>query len=391
MASIGNGSAYKPSWVDIIMCNFAKPPESDLLEAKRPVGHVWDEKRVPWTSIHTFLTSQQLLKEKENVEKVKEAVKEPSTENKNVGDKVDYLEDGWDKRDACCVDELWDGLFLGNMKSAGDEIFMNKNKIGAVLNVTPRIPFFFKRYRNERIDIDDSADAPWEFHLIEAMHFLDRCYVSKTNVLVHCRMGQSRSVSYILAWGMLRFKYPLLKLEKTLERKRYGGTRVNVGFRTKLGMIAERLGMVNMTNRSSSILKRKRYSEEYGYNPQARVYVPRARFLPYNLVGKKLCAKAYVGLEYRTSKGTTYGKMGLNGMIMGEEGREYIPSVWEATIAMSRAKKFNDYAYIVDVDGVRLDECIAMRDFRVQNNAFTGEDGGTSESRKRTVGEIVIA
>ena len=55
------------------------------------------------------------------------------------------------------------------------------------------------------------------------------------------------------------------------------------------------------------------------------------------------------------------------------------------------AKKFNDYAYIVDVDGVRLDECIAMRDFRVQNNAFTGEDGGTSESRKRTVGEIVIA
>ena len=68
---------------------------------------------------------------------------------------------------------------------------------------------------------------------------------------------------------MLRFKYPLLlKLEKTLERKRYGGIRLNVGFRTKLGMIAERLGMVNMTNRSNSILKRKRYSEEYGYNPQ---------------------------------------------------------------------------------------------------------------------------
>ena len=222
------------------------------------------------------------------------------------------------------------------------------------------------------------------------MRFLDRCYVSKTNVLVHCRMGQSRSVSYVLAWGMLRFKYPLLKLEKTLEKKRYGGIRLNVGFRTKLGMIAERLGMVNMTNRSNSIMKRKRYSEEYGYNPQARVYIPRARFLPYNLVGKKLCAKSYVGLEYRISKRTTYGKMGLNGMIIGKKGREYIPSVWEATIVMSKAKKFNDYTYIVDVDGVRLDECIGMRDFRVKNNHFTGEDSGTSASPKRAIGDIIV-
>ena len=46
---------------------------------------------------------------------------------------------------------------------------------------------------------------------------------------------------------------------------------------------------------------------------------------------------------------------------------------------MSKAKKFNDYTYIVDVDGVRLDECIGMRDFRVKNNHFTGEDSGTSE------------
>ena len=76
-------------------------------------------------------------------------------------------------------------------------------------------------------------------------------------------------------------------------------------------------------------------------------------------------------------------------MIMGEED-EYIPSVW-GYYCHVEGKKFNDYAYIVDVDGVRLDECIAMRDFRVQNNVFTGEDGGTSESRKRTVGEIVIA
>ena len=391
MASLSNNSAYKPSWVDIIMCNFARPPKPDLEEAKRPVGQVWDEEKMPWTNIHAFLTKEHLSKEKETEDEAKEIVNKPATKSKSAAAKEDYLEDGWDKRDACCVDELWDGLFLGNMKSAGDEIFMNKNKIHAVLNVTPQIPFFFGQYRNERIGIDDSADAPWESHLIEAMRFLDRCYVSNTNVLVHCRMGQSRSVSYVLAWGMLRFKYPLLKLEKKLEEKRYGGIRLNVGFRTKLGMIAERLGMVNMTNRSNSIMKRKRYSEEHGYNPHARVYAPRARFLPYNLIGKKLCAKAYVGFEYRIAAKNTYGKMGMNGMVVGKNGREYIPSAWEANIALSKAKKFNDYAYIVDVDGVKLDEQIGMRDFRVQNNWFTGEDDGPSKVPKRTVGQIVIA
>ena len=72
-------------------------------------------------------------------------------------------------------------------------------------------------------------------------------------------MGQVE-ISYVLAWAMLRFKYPLRKLEAILKEKRYGGTQVNVGFRTRLGMIAEKLGMENMVSRSTNF-KRKRFSE----------------------------------------------------------------------------------------------------------------------------------
>jgi len=118
-----------------------------------------------------------------------------------------------------------------------------------------------------------------------------------------------------------------------------------------------------------------------------QVYIPNTSILPYKLIGKKLCAKSYVGFEYKISKKTTYGKMGLNGMVMGKEGLEYFPSVWEDTIAMSRSRKFNEYAYIVDIDGVRLDECIRMRDFREQNNSFTSED--TPDIPKKTVGKMV--
>ena len=248
-------SNYKRlSWVDQIMIQFGTPTDKEIANAERSIPNVWDEERVTWAEVHASLTKRQGRQRKSVVNKkaIDKILKDEKAAAKGKKKNNDFMKNGWDTRDVCCVDEVWDGLFLGNMNSAASNVFIEKNNIGAILNVTPNIGQYYLELKNKRIDIADSADAPWEYRLMEAMDFLDRCYLSGTHVLVHCRMGQSRSVSYVLAWAMLRFKYPLRKLEAILKEKRYGGTQVNVGFRTRLGMIAEKLGMENMVSRSTN-------------------------------------------------------------------------------------------------------------------------------------------
>ena len=396
-------SNYKRlSWVDQIMIQFGTPTDKEIANAQRSIPNVWDEERVTWAEVHASLTKRQGRQRKSVVNKkaIDKILKDEKAAAKGKKKKNnDFMKNGWDTRDVCCVDEVWDGLFLGNMNSAASNVFIEKNNIGAILNVTPNIGQYYLELKNKRIDIADSADAPWEYRLMEAMDFLDRCYLSGTHVLVHCRMGQSRSVSYVLAWAMLRFKYPLRKLEAILKEKRYGGTQVNVGFRTRLGMIAEKLGMENMVSRSTNLPKRKRFSEEFafasykradlgggggGISRTSRVYVPRIRvfktrpqFLPFDLVFKKLNAKKYVGILY---KDKTPGKMNSDGLMLGRNDIPMSMAKWEEKIACSRARNYNILAYIVNVDGVKLKNAVQMREFRVENADFFDSD---KESEKK--------
>lgn len=388
-SSIGDGSSSelnleKLNWLDITLFSFA-PPEEKLADTLVTMDNelIWDEKLVPWDSVHAYLIKKEKRKRETvaNADAIAKALnsdKETETAKK-MEKKKDFIhKEGWDTRDACCVNELWDGLYLGNMNSAGSEVFIKSNNIGAILNVTPNIAQYFDSLKNKRISIADSVDAPWECMLMEAMDFLDRCYASNTKVLVHCRMGQSRSVSYVLAWGMLRFKYPLRELEASLQIKRYGGIKVNVGFRTRLGMIAEKLGMENLNARSCITTKRKRYSEEFAFasyrqqRPRnwnirsARIRIPRSRprFLPYSHVFKKLQARNNIGILY---KNKTYGKMNSDGFMLNNEDKPIHIINWELHIADSGAKNFNKLASIVDIDGKKLKEPINMREYRIAN------------------------
>ncbi len=380
----------RASWLDVTMITFASPSDEKMANAPLTLNTniVWDERLLPWDNLHAYLINKEKRKRKtvaDGIEKEKALNIEKDIEKaKERARKKDFThEQGWDTRDACRVSELWDGLFLGNMNSAGSEVFIESNNIGAILNVTPNIAQYFHSIKNRRIDIADSADAPWECRLMEAMDFLDRCYASNTNVLVHCRMGQSRSVSYVLAWGMLRFKYPLRKLEDSLNIKRYGGIKVNVGFRTRLGMIAEKLGMVNMNSRSCITAKRKRYSEEFAfasyrrpadwkgrtYNASRPPRVTRSRpgFLSLKLVFQKLQAKNFIGILYREK---TYGKMNSDGFMLLENDKVVPPLHWEVRVANSGAKNFNKYSAIVDIDGKKLKEPLNVREYRVANAAY---------------------
>ena len=216
-------------------------------------------------------------------------------------------------------------------------------------------------------------------------------------------MGQSRSVSYVLAWGMLRFKYPLRKLEDSLNIKRYGGTKVNVGFRTRLGMIAEKLGMVNMNARSCITAKRKRFSEEFAFasykrpsnwkgrtyniNRPPRVVRSRPGMLSYQYVFQKLQAENFVGILYRNK---TYGKMNSNGFMFLENGKILSTMNWEIQVANSGAKNFNKYSLIADIDGKKLKEPLNMREYRIANANYVDTISTETNDSKNNDGTVNV-
>ena len=64
----------------------------------------------------------------------------------------------------------------------------------------------------------------FELNLKNAMLFLDKCYLNKVKVLVHCKAGKSRSVSIVLAWAIGRFHWKLSDLLPILHHRRNGLT-----------------------------------------------------------------------------------------------------------------------------------------------------------------------
>jgi hypothetical protein len=350
------------SWVDQVISKYRgleNPEEAVEGRTKLSAVECWDG---PWADVHSwFINSTEHTKRMESKEEKVGASCEKSLEDKE--DDVVIHESF--RLDVCCVSEIWNGLFLGNLDIASSKYFLDNHKIRNVVNCTPTIAFCYPKDKNLRVAIDDSADSPWEKTLVEVLEYLDRCYCSQKPVLVHCRMGQSRSVSYVIAWAMLRFNVDFQKILKTLDKKRHG-INVNIGFRTKLGMIAESLGMQDMICRGSGTKKRKYLS---------LVSSPRAKQMRMSEIGNSLRAKSYVGIQYVNRGTVTKGKMNLEGKMEkittnadgSEEVGVYSSTLeWETLVANSRAKNFSKNASICSVDGKPLANgiVISFKEFR---------------------------
>lgn len=96
-------------------------------------------------------------------------------------------------------------LFLGNIGSFNDKIFLMENKISAIVSIcpdvsAPQLPDLIKEHII--IPILDSEKAEILNELDRVSDFIDRNFEEGNAILVHCMAGSSRSAAFVIGFLM---------------------------------------------------------------------------------------------------------------------------------------------------------------------------------------------
>ncbi|RWS21286.1 protein phosphatase Slingshot-like protein [Leptotrombidium deliense] len=130
--------------------------------------------------------------------------------------------------------EICEYLYLGTEWNASNLEELKHNGITRILNVSREIDNFYPGmfdYYNVRVYDDETAELlrHWE----ETYRYIQEARKEGGKVLVHCKMGISRSASVVIAYLM---KYKNWSLSKTLEyvKKKRNCIKPNTGFLEQL-------------------------------------------------------------------------------------------------------------------------------------------------------------
>ncbi|KAI4818864.1 hypothetical protein KUCAC02_004161 [Chaenocephalus aceratus] len=151
--------------------------------------------------------------------------------------------------------KIFDFLYLGSEWNAANFEELQKNNVGYILNVTREIDNFFPEsftYMNIRVyDVEASDLLP---HWTDTFNFINMARDSGQAVLVHCKMGVSRSASTVMAYAMKEHHW---SLEMTLDyvRDRRSIAKPNEGFTRQLQTYN---GILNASQQRHSTLWRRK-------------------------------------------------------------------------------------------------------------------------------------
>ncbi|KAJ8269386.1 hypothetical protein COCON_G00119930 [Conger conger] len=136
---------------------------------------------------------------------------------------------------------------------------LQKNNVGYILNITMEIDNFFPdsfTYMNIRVYDVESTDLL--SHWNTTYNFINEARLSGQAVLVHCKMGVSRSASTVLAYAMKQQQWPLdYALAHVKERRHV--IKPNEGFMKQLHTYS---GILQASQQRHSDLWKRRKSRE---------------------------------------------------------------------------------------------------------------------------------
>ena len=103
-------------------------------------------------------------------------------------------------------------IYLGNKNNALDDVFITDNNIKYIINITLDIFNKYNHIKYYNYNIEDSCDDNIQEYFDEITSIINNN--KNNNILVHCRVGKSRSATLILAYLM---KYENMTLKKSLD------------------------------------------------------------------------------------------------------------------------------------------------------------------------------
>lgn len=126
------------------------------------------------------------------------------------------------------------GLFIGDLESVSNHFHLQNNQIGAIITVSRELSnlSFPPNIKHLVLPSDDNNMYDLSKFFAEAIEFIIQSR-KFTNVLVHCRMGASRSATIILAYLMKEIGMTLTESFSFLKEKRWK-VNPNHGFMNQL-------------------------------------------------------------------------------------------------------------------------------------------------------------
>ncbi|XP_076330304.1 uncharacterized protein LOC143236006 isoform X2 [Tachypleus tridentatus] len=151
--------------------------------------------------------------------------------------------------------EIFEYLFLGSEWNASNLEELKDKGINHILNVTREIDNFFPamfNYYNIRVYDDDSTNLLpyWD----DTYKYIRKAKEEGSKVLVHCKMGISRSASVVIAYAMKAYNWDLKKTMLFVKNKR-NCIKPNTGFMKQLEVYQ---GMLNASRQRHSSLWRSK-------------------------------------------------------------------------------------------------------------------------------------
>ncbi|ELT94288.1 hypothetical protein CAPTEDRAFT_179067 [Capitella teleta] len=130
--------------------------------------------------------------------------------------------------------QIFDHLYLGSEWNASNLEELKNNGVQCILNVTREIDNFFPeifKYCNVRLwDVESSELLKfWD----DTFKFIAKAKEANQKVLVHCKMGVSRSASTVIAYAMKEYGWSLEQAYQHVKQKR-SCIKPNAGFMKQL-------------------------------------------------------------------------------------------------------------------------------------------------------------
>lgn len=119
-------------------------------------------------------------------------------------------------------DYIIDNIYLGSCIAASDIDFLKNKNIKYICNISDNIPNFFNdniKYFNIKKK-DNGKENLDKNELDNSYHFILNSQKSKQNILIHCFVGRSRSVSILIYYLMNKYDLSIKESIYFLKSKR---------------------------------------------------------------------------------------------------------------------------------------------------------------------------